>query len=222
MAAPTLDDLRDVPEAAWLWDPARARIVWANPAGIGFFGGESLFDLLDRPFDLEEPGVERIVAIARTLSRGHAEDGPAAFPLCRAPRLRSPAGCMIHALPDGRPGAAGGGAPAAAAEEAGQTAEDIVAAFDLLPSAAVLVARDGTFRHLNAAALALLAPGQRTSLARRAGRSCPGGGSAEPDGGCRNAWSLTRPLAVRLGQRDIRLTLRRLNRADGETSPSPW
>ena len=62
MAAPTLDELRDVPEAAWLWDPARARIVWANPAGIAFFGGESLFDLLDRPFDLEEPGVERILA----------------------------------------------------------------------------------------------------------------------------------------------------------------
>ena len=59
VATPTLEDLRNVPEAAWLWDAARARIVWANPAGIAFFGGDSLFDLLDRPFDLLEPGVER-------------------------------------------------------------------------------------------------------------------------------------------------------------------
>ena len=64
-AAPTLEDLRDVPEAAWLWDAGRARIVWANPAAIGFFGGASLFDLIDRPFDEQEPGVELLMGLAR-------------------------------------------------------------------------------------------------------------------------------------------------------------
>src|SRR5882724_6347477 len=57
-ATPTLEDLREVPEPAWLWDGARARIVWANAAGISYFGGKSLFDLIDRPFDFLEPGVE--------------------------------------------------------------------------------------------------------------------------------------------------------------------
>ena len=57
---PTLEDLRDIPEPAWLWDAVRARIVWANAAGLGFFGCASLFDLVDRPFDFAEPGVERI------------------------------------------------------------------------------------------------------------------------------------------------------------------
>jgi hypothetical protein len=52
----------------------------------------------------------------------------------------------------------------AAAQEAGQTADDMFRAFDLLPAAALLVTRDGTIRHANAAALALLAPDQRTSL----------------------------------------------------------
>ena len=49
LAAPTLEDLREAPEAAWLWDGARARIVWANRPGLAFFGAESLFDLIDLP-----------------------------------------------------------------------------------------------------------------------------------------------------------------------------
>ena len=32
---------------AWLWDAERARIVWANAAGVAWFGGETLFDLID-------------------------------------------------------------------------------------------------------------------------------------------------------------------------------
>jgi len=55
---PTLQDLRSSPHPAWLWDPERLRVVWGNSAGIEFFGGETLFDLLDRPFNAMEPGVE--------------------------------------------------------------------------------------------------------------------------------------------------------------------
>jgi PAS domain S-box-containing protein len=210
MAASTLDDLRDVPEAAWLWDPARARIVWANPAGIHYFGGESLFDLLDRPFTPEEPGVGRILAAARTLNRGHTDEALLHFPSAGA---TAPIACRlaVHALPDGRTGLLVT-ARRAAADEAGQTAGEIVQAFDLLPSAALLAARDGSLRHLNAAALALLGPGQRSSLDAVLGDSVLAEdllNRAEAAG----VAVITRTLAVKLGPRDIRVTLRRLNAA---------
>jgi PAS domain S-box-containing protein len=214
MAAQTLEELRDLPEAAWLWDPERARIVWANPSGIGFFGGESLFDLLDRPFSEEEPGVRRILSSARTLSRGHAEDALLHFPSAGA---ISPLACRltIHALPDGRAGLLVVARQAAA--EAGQTADEIAQAFDLLPSAAGLAAREGTFRHLNAAALALLAAGRRTSLAALLGDPALAEDLLNRTEAAGTV-GVTRPLAVKLGKRDIRLTLRRLNRGEGGTA----
>ncbi len=46
---------------------------------------------------------------------------------------------------------------------------DVVLAFDLLPQAALLVARDGAIQHLNAAALLLLGAAQRVSLATALG-----------------------------------------------------
>ncbi len=215
MAAPTLDDLRDVPEAAWLWDTARARIVWANPPGIRFFGGESLFDLLDRPFGPEEPGVRRIVAVARTLTRGHADEALLHFPSSGA---TAPVACRltIHALPDGRAGLLVV-ARQAAAQEAGQTVDDIAEAFDVLPAAALLVTRDGTIRHVNAAALALLAPGQRTSLEEVLGDTALAEdllNRTEAAG----TLALIRPVAVKLGQRDIRITLTRLKQGGGGMS----
>ena len=72
-STPTLEDLRDVPEAAWLWDGGRARIVWANLAGIAWFGGTTLFDVIDRVFDFSEPGVEQISRLSRGLKRGQVE-----------------------------------------------------------------------------------------------------------------------------------------------------
>ena len=53
VATPTLEDLRNVPEAAWLWDAGRARIVWANPAGIAVWNPalEPLLDRLDEFLD---------------------------------------------------------------------------------------------------------------------------------------------------------------------------
>jgi PAS domain S-box-containing protein len=215
MAAPTLDELRDLPEAAWLWDAARARIVWANPSGIRFFGGESLFDLLDRPFDAREPGVERITAIARTLNRGHSDSALLHFPSAGA---TAPIACrlMVHALPDGRPGLLVV-AQHGEAEEAKQTAQDVAAAFDLLPSAAALVTRDGIFRHLNAAALTLLAAARRSSLGEALGDPAIAEELLERVEAA-GLVAVVRPVAVRLGTRDVRITLRRLSPPHGEAA----
>lgn len=215
MAAPTLDDLRDVSQAAWLWDPARARIVWANPPGIGFFGGESLFDLLDRPFGLDEPGVRRIVGTARTLTRGHAEEALLHFPSAGA---AAPIACrmMVHALPDGRSGLLVV-AEQDAAGEAAQTAKEITEAFELLPAATGLATRDGSFRHLNRSALALLGPDQQASLAAVLADGALAGDLLNRTEAAGTV-ALTRSLAVRLGRRDIRLTLSRLSRDSVETA----
>ena len=215
MAAPTLDDLRDVSHAAWLWDPARARIVWANPPGIGFFGGDSLFDLLDRPFGLDEPGVRRIVGAARTLNRGHAEEALLHFP---SAGVAAPIACrmMVHALPDGRSGLLVV-AKQDATGEAAQTAKEITEAFEFLPAAAGLATRDGSFRHLNRAALALLGPDQQASLAAVLADGTLAGDLLNRTEAAGTV-ALTRPLAVKLGRRDIRLTLSRLNRDGGETA----
>jgi PAS domain S-box-containing protein len=212
MTAPTLDKLRDDPEAAWLWDPARARIVWANPSGVRFFGGETLFDVLDRPFAPEEPGVARIIATARTLSRGHVDEALLHFPSAGG---TAPIACRmtIHALPDGRAGllVAMSQPPA---EAAARTVGDIATAFDLLPSAAILVLRDGGFRHLNAAALSLLGAAQRLSLAAALGDLALAEDLLNRTDAAGTAMAV-RNVPVRLGRRDIRITLKRL---DGQAS----
>jgi PAS domain S-box-containing protein len=214
VTAPTLEDLREVPEAAWLWDGARARIVWANPAGIAYFGGASLFDLVDRPFDVTEPGVEQVMALARSLRRGQVETALLHFPSA-GQTVPLACRCMIHALADGRPGVLVV-ARQSAAEQQGEATDDILAAFDLLPSAAILAGRDGGFRHLNAAALLLLGASQRASLPGLLGND-----AAAEDFLARveaaGTMVMFKPLAVRLGTRDIRITARRLNRG-GETS----
>ena len=207
---PTLEDLREVPEAAWLWDGARARIVWANAPGIAYFSGQSLFDLIDRPFDFTEPGVARVGTLARSLRRGQVEQVLLHFPSAGSTAPIS-ARCMVHALPDGRPGVLVV-ANTDAASAPGVAPADILNAFDLLPTAAVLIGRDGAILHLNAAALLLLGAGQRVNLGGLLGDD-----AAAEDVMTRIAAagmvSLVRGMAVRIGRRDIRLTARRLGAA---------
>ena len=210
VTTPTLEDLRDVPEAAWLWDGGRARIVWANAEGIAYFGGASLFDLIDRPFDFIEPGVEQIANLSRSLRRGQVETALLHFPSSGATAPLA-CRCMIHALADGRPGVL-----AVARQSAGASVEkanaDILTAFDLLPSAAVLIGRDGLIRHINAAGLLLLGAGQRASLAGLLGNATEAEDLITRIEAAGTVASV-RALAVRLGLRDIRLTARLLNRA---------
>ena len=210
VTTPTLEDLRDVPEAAWLWDGTRARIVWANREGIAYVGGASLFDLIDRPFDFLEPGVEQIANLSRSLRRGQIESALLHFPSSGA---TAPVACrcIIHALADGRPGVLVVARQSSAAT-AQKDNDDILTAFDVLPSAAVLIARDGQIRHLNAAALLLLGAGQRASLASLLGKAAEAEDLIARVEAAGTVVSV-RTLPVRLGQRDIRLTARLLNKA---------
>ena len=209
---PTLEDLREAAEPAWLWDGSRARIVWANAAGIGFFGGASLFDLIDRPFDFTEPGVERVADLNRSLRRGQVETALLHFPSAGATAPLS-CKCTIHALVDGRPGLLT--VAARGADPKKPRADDILAAFDLLPQAAILIGRDGSIRHLNAAALMLLGALQRAGLAALLGGEAAADdllGRIEAAG----TVSLVGTFQVRIGRRVLRLTARKLASLPGE------
>jgi PAS domain S-box-containing protein len=200
-AAPTLEDLRGSLHPAWLWDPARARVVWGNSAGIAYFGGETLFDLLDRPFDPIEAGVGEIVALAPLLRRGERRKRILHFPSSgdSAPLTCD---CSLHALPDGRPGVLVAANKSEGSEEAGP--QDLAVGFDLLPVPAILL-DDARIAHVNEAAAKLFTEAQRGSLAVLLGDAKAAQDLlARLEAGA--MFSLTRRLATAYGERDIRLT----------------
>ncbi len=210
LEAPTLEDLRTLASPAWLWDGARGRIVWANSAGVAYFGGESLFDLIDRPFDLAEPGVEQITGLSKRLSRGQVESTLLHFP-SSGHTAPLPCRCTLHALADGRAGLLViAASPSDAATEI--PTEKLALAFDLLPAAAAFMGREGSLHRLNAAARLLLGADQRASLGALVEDS-----SLADDLLTRLASTGTvsdvRRLRTKIGQRDIRLTLQKLDTA---------
>jgi PAS domain S-box-containing protein len=100
---PTLDDLRHVPEPVWLWDAERRRIVWANDPGLKAFGCTSLYEIVDRPFDHRDPGIERLAGLVTDLSWGQHRKVLLHLP---STGRQAPYSCdvFVHALADGRPG----------------------------------------------------------------------------------------------------------------------
>ena len=99
----TLEDLRQAAHAAWLWDGARGRNVWANAAGIKLFDGQSIFDLIDRPFDGREAGIETISELTRNLQRGEITQTLLSFPTVGL-LVPFECKCNLHSLADGRAG----------------------------------------------------------------------------------------------------------------------
>jgi len=104
--APSLDQLLDSSEPAWLWDSARARIAWANEAGTKWFGAQTLFDLIDMVFDANHKSVRAIRNLGARLPRGQSDlidfDLGAGPPHQKSPTLKCD--CYVHALADGRSG----------------------------------------------------------------------------------------------------------------------
>jgi PAS domain S-box-containing protein len=198
---PTLEDLRDLPQPCWLWDNERARIVWANKAAIAYFGGETLFDLLDRMFDGAEPAVENLASLAKRLRRGEARKAILHFPSTGA---LTPLACQcgLHTLPDGRTGVVVAGL-AESAETPGQSSE-LARAFSDLPFPALLLSQ-GAVTFANRAAERLFSSEQRSSISRLLG-----GAEATHDFLSRVTASgtlgMTKALDTVFGARDIRLT----------------
>jgi PAS domain S-box-containing protein len=193
---PTLEDLREVQEPAWLWDWQASRIVWANARGLSYFGCETLFDLIDRPFDVSEPGVERISDIARKLRRGQSIETELFFPSTGQAAPVSVT-CHVHALPDGRAGLLTVGR--STADAASVPAQILAQAFDSLPGSAVILAKDGSVRHANAAAARLLGPGAAVAFEDLVQRAELAGMASD-----------VKSVETKIGLRDLRLTVRLL------------
>jgi PAS domain S-box-containing protein len=203
-AAQTLEDLRHASDAAWLWDGARGRIVWANSAGIAAFDGSTVFDLIDRPFDPHEPGIERVAELTQTLQRGESQNALLHFPStgqvvpldCR---------CSLHALADGRSGLL------VVARNARQKPSDIAdsvfaAAFAQLPAAVAFISETGAISDANSAAADLFAVGEFSTLLENEERA------AELLLRLKTTAlvSSVENIKGRIGKREVRLTLRRL------------
>ncbi len=203
----TLEDLRKSADAAWLWDGMRGRLVWANAAGITAFDGQSIFDLIDRIFDPEEAGIADIASLTKTLKRDELRQVSLEFPSTgHAEPIQCV--CSVHTLADGRPGLL----VVAPRPIFDQTdGHDL---FGQLPVAAVQLAQDGRFIKANAMAATLFDVIKYRDLANLLG-------SVEHSNKI-----LGRLQSVHLvsaiesfqglyGQREARLTLRRLTDESG-------
>ncbi len=210
---PSLEDLRSLPQPSWLWDSDRARIVWANKAGIAYFGGETLFDLLDRPFDRTEPGVENLGALARRLRRGELRKALLHFPSTgNATALACH--CALHTLPDGRTGLLVAGL--AEAEETASQSGELARAFSDLPFPALLLTQ-GMVAFANGAAERLFMPEQRRYAHRLLG-SVEAFEEFQQRVISAGTLGLTRKLDTLFGEREIRLTAKLMA---GEKSADP-
>ena len=198
---PSLEDLRVLPQPSWLWDSDRARIVWANTAGITYCGGETLFDLLDRPFERTEPGVENLTALARRLKRGEMRKALLHFP---STGVMTPLACScgLHTLPDGRTGVLVAGI-SEAEETAGQPGE-LARAFSDLPFPALLLSQ-GAVTFANTAAERLFTPEQRRFAHRLLGGPQLAEDFLNRVSGA-GTLGMTRKLDTLFGDREIRMT----------------
>ena len=151
----TLEELRHSTDAAWLWDVARARLVWANAAGVAVFGAKSLFDLIDRPFDAEEPGLVDLQQAKPGLARDQTYELNLSFPsLGQGEAITCE--CRLHALADGRDGIL---TIAQKPIKAGNQND-----YDDLPAASFGIAEDGRIIFANELAHTLFDPLKVASL----------------------------------------------------------
>ncbi len=204
----SLEDLRQSEDAAWLWDAARGRLVWANPPGIKAFGGTSVFDLIDRPFDASEPALRVLSDLVRSLTRGESTTCELQFPsLGEDANFNCHA--VLHALADGREGVLViCPRPKPVVGAAG------FSAFNEMPVAAVYFDRDGEFGQANLASAQIFNAKTLTSLKHLVLSEARAASllhrlEATP------LVSSIEEIAGLTGKREARLSLRRLSDAAG-------
>ncbi|VAW15039.1 hypothetical protein MNBD_ALPHA09-812 [hydrothermal vent metagenome] len=90
-------------DLAWLWDAERKRLVWANRAGLAFWGETTVLDLIDRRMDGTDAAIARMGALAASLEPGASTVETLVFDIGgRTEALQ--ATCRRVILEDGRPG----------------------------------------------------------------------------------------------------------------------
>jgi len=153
--------------AVWVWDPDRLRIIWANEAGLRFWGERTLLDLVERdfaPFDEAVHDFGDLLQAAANRKSGQVKArmvlAPSGSPIridCRANRV---------ALPDNRPGLRVEAVLAPIGQEA--EVDRLREIIERTPTPISLFAEDGTLLMQNVAAHQSFGPGL-DSLAERYG-----------------------------------------------------
>jgi PAS domain S-box-containing protein len=200
-----LEELEEHHAPCLLWDSDRLRIVWANEAGLKLFGAETLFDLLDRPFDGGEEGAAFIRAVKAKLRPAESRKQRLRFPSA-GPQAQLSAVCSLHPLPDGRDGVLVTG-DAAMAERGGAL---MAGGFLTLPTAALIMEDDGRFAQHNQAAAEQLSHFEEQSLSGLLGED----GARDFLARVARAGLVSeiRAIETKLGRREFRLSARRLAR----------
>ncbi len=167
LTAPSLDDVSRMSAPAWLWDAARMRIVWANPAGVAYFGCDSLFDLIDLPFEEADPGVARVHELASAVRRGEGWQEMIEFASAEHEGLLS-VSIHVHVLADGRNGLLLIGDQQSQddwpADAAGMSAGSAHELLESLPVATLLCKEDGHISYANPASRQLMGEPMPTSI----------------------------------------------------------
>jgi PAS domain S-box-containing protein len=205
----TLEDLRHDASAAWLWDSARGRIVWANGTGVSALGGESVFDLVDRPFDPHDPAVLAIRQQSASLQTGQVQTIRLPLPGGAADDMAVQ--CSLHLLADGRQGllVVAEPLPRPVPAIAGDVAHDTLLH---LPMAVLILDAAGHILNGNDAAREMLDLSSAKSLSDFASDEKAGALLA---GLKRSAVSsAVLAMACKLGGREVRVTLSRLPTQD--------
>ena len=202
-ATPGLSEIEASAEPGWLWDPERHRVLWANAAAIAFFGGDTLFDVVDRVFDPAEPAVAALSRI------GEAAVGlTLRFPSLRgAPELATR--CYPHQLDDGRPCLL---VIATSSEAADPKAALCSSAFEVLPWAVTITDGDGNLLAYNHEAQRLAGEDTEPVLATMI--SVPEVDDLLGRTAAAGTATLTTMTATAFGRREIRFTARRVGRDD--------
>jgi len=176
-------------DPAWLWDAERNRLVWANRAGLAFWGETTVLDLIDRRLDAGDTAVARMASLVATLEPGTDSVQSLIFEIGgRTQALQ--ANCRRIILEDGRPGllvvrsaeTADGSAP----QEARTSLLEAVIAH--LPAAVAIFDRHGSLLYQNDAA--------REGLVSEDPPTLADGATAAPEGETNDGGSL---LAAWLG-----------------------
>jgi signal transduction histidine kinase len=217
-ASQKLDELRTSTHAAWLWDAARGRVVWANAAGVSAFECQSLFDLIDRPFDQREEGVARVSELVGQLKSGDSKQVELAFPSIGRSQ---PFNCVarLHPLADGRAGVlvVEGEVVEAKVEAKVEAAPEPAAysAYDFLPVPVGVIAQDGAVLHMNGLATNLVsdaaAPNFRSLIVEPARAALLLHRLQDTE-----LVSSVERVNGRLGLRDVKLTLQRIPSPQGQ------
>ena len=194
--------------AIWIWDHDRQRIVWANEAGLRFWGERSLLDLVERdfaPFDEAVYDFGELIRAVLTRKSGKV----------RARMVLAPSGhpvrvdCRAQHVPlsDGRPGLRVEAVRAPLGDDA--EIDRLREIIERTPTAISLFAEDGGLLMQNAAAEQSFGPGLE-------GLSLRYGDRQETRDALRSllvngAYSQAVDLQTRVGVRRHRVTMRRMH-----------